>query len=208
MWSELTQTFPASSRSAAARGLPRAGGPLGGGGPEGGGMGRGGGAAGGGLAQVARPDGGAETVDGTIGAGDGFVEVLNFEDGQRRAERLLLDDAGVVGDAGKERRQGKEALGEFGAVRPLAAGENLPAALDRVGHLLFDLLALRGGVERPEAGLFVEAVPDLQPLRLANELFDELVVDGFKKIEPLDGEAGLAAVVEAADGGAGDGGVQ
>src|SRR6185369_1629379 len=82
-----------------------------------------------GPVDVRRPDGARQAVHGGVGAGDDLVDVAVGDDGQRRAELLLVDDAGALGGAGEDRRLEEVA----GPVDRAAAGGRLRAARERLG---------------------------------------------------------------------------
>src|SRR5262245_50448669 len=80
-----------------------------------------------------------------------------------------------------------------------AAGENAGAALYSVGHLRFNLVSLCGCVKRPNNHTLLHTVSHTKLFNFTDELRYKLVVDLREKVKPLDGEARLTAVEEAAD---------
>src|SRR6478752_1090398 len=84
-----------------------------------------------GLLVVRAPDGAGQPVDGAVGDPQGVVHVLVPQDGEDRAEDLLLGDRHVRGDVGEDRGADVVALvpGRLGASRD-EAGALLDALLD------------------------------------------------------------------------------
>ena len=91
------------------------------------------------------------------------------------------------------------------AHRAASAGQDPGSALDRILHLLFHFVALRCGVQRADDDTLFDTIPDSKPVHFGNELRDKLIVDLVEQIEPLDGEARLAAIEESSDGCRADG---
>ena len=85
-----------------------------------------------------------------------------------------------------------------------AAAEPLGAVGDRVVDQLADEVELVVGDHRPDLGVPVERVADLEALGLADDAGDEVVGDLALDVDALDPRAGLAGVGEAAPDGARD----
>ena len=66
------------------------------------------------LREVARPDGGRQTVDRVVRRRDRLVDVVDLDHGGDRAEDLLLRDPHVVADAGEDRRLHEVTVAEVG----------------------------------------------------------------------------------------------
>src|SRR5262249_28494390 len=80
-----------------------------------------------------------------------------------------------------------------------AARENAGTTLYSVGHLRFHFISLGGAVKRPNNDALLQSISDAKLFNFADKLRYKLVVDFLEKVKPLDGQARLAAVEEAAD---------
>ena len=143
------------------------------------------------LVHVARPDAGAESVDGVVGDGDGLLLRLEGGDGRDRAEDLLLEDAHVVG-AGEDRR-----LDVVAALDDVVAGAPRQdhGALGRADvDVLFNLRVLREGNLRAHHRGRIERVTGLDGLRPGDDALHEGVVDVLLHQQPRLTRADLALV--------------
>ena len=89
----------------------------------------------------------------------------------------------------------------------LAAGDDLGAALDRIGDVLLDLVDRFHVDQRPLRHAGFGAVADLHRRDFLRELFDELVVDLVLGVDAVGADAGLAHVAVFRDHGAFDRGI-
>src|ERR671935_2686244 len=79
--------------------------------------------------EIVRPDRAGQPVLHLIDLRQHLILVAPFEDGENRAEDLLLGDAHVHGHIGEHGRLDIEPLGEMGIARPLAASDETSAVL-------------------------------------------------------------------------------
>ena len=135
------------------------------------------------LSIAAGEDPRLEPVAGRVGEGDPLLERLVGRDRAHRPEDLLAGDLHVGGDVREHGGLDQPVL--------LAAGEHGRAA--RPGLLdPGDDPLLRVGVDhRPDVGLLVRRVADLERLDLGDEARDEVVVGGAADVDPLHGDAAL-----------------
>src|SRR4051812_41301916 len=110
-----------------------------------------------------------ETVFGVVGALDHLGLVLEGLQRSNRPEDFLVQHLGVVGHVRQHRRRIEIA----GAVRPLAAGQDLGALAERVLDQFDHLVAAFGIDQRPQRHAIVEAVAHLQAGHLGGELLGE-----------------------------------
>ncbi len=159
----------------------------------------------GGPIGVGAPHRAGQPEVGGVGPLDHVVHVPVGDDRQRRAELLLVDDPGPVGDVGEDGRLEEVA----GAVHGVAAGGGGGPVGHGVGHQLLDPLVLGGVVDRAELGVGLGAVAHLDGRGLRGQALDHLVVERLGHVDALDGRAHLAVVVEGAgeDGLADHGGI-
>ena len=120
-----------------------------------------------GLRTVARPDAGAEPVEGVVGDLERVVLVVEAGHRDDRAEDLLLEDPHRV-VALEDRRLDVVAAGQVAAeLGPRAAGEHLGALLAADVEVGQDLLELVVRGLRADHGVGVERVALLDRLRCA-----------------------------------------
>ncbi len=97
---------------------------------------------------------------------------------------------------------------EVRLVRPLATGTQRGPVLQRLGDVALDLLAVPGADQRPGLRLRVERAPEPDALGAADQLGDELLVDGVLDDQARTGRADLAGVEEDRGEGVVDGGFE
>ena len=115
-------------------------------------------------------------------------------DRRHRAEDLLAPDLRLV------RRRAEQGRGQAAAlVDQLAAGEQLGAGGDRLVDPLLDPVAVARGDQRPDVGLVVERVADLELLDVGDQPLGEGVGDVLLDEDALDRDAALAGVREGVD---------
>ncbi len=156
-----------------------------------------------GLGDVFGPDGGGEAVHVFVAAGDDFVNVFEFDDGEDGAEDFFLGDFMVVLDVREDGRFDEVAF----VADAVAAGDELGAGIlaaldvahDFVELFLTDLRALGGGS--------VEGIADALFFGAGGQFFDELVVNFAFDEESRAGTATLALIEEEGEESAFDGGV-
>jgi hypothetical protein len=145
-----------------------------------------------GVLDVLAPDTGTETGVGVVGTLDDLLLVRPGLGGDNGAERLLGDDAAVVGRVVDDGRLDEEALLGRGGV--LADGE-LVAVLLSVREEFLDLLVLHLVLDRAEEGAGF-GVTDLDGLGEVDHLGEELGVDALVDVDTLGGDTDLARVLE------------
>ncbi len=139
-----------------------------------------------------------------LALGDDLVLVAEGLDRRDRAEDLLAEQPGVVGDAGED-GGGEEVAG---AVGRLAAGDDRRALRHRVVDEVGDLVAGLGIDQRADRDAVLEAVAELERLHPRGELLDEGVVHRLVDVEAVGGGAGLAHVAHLGDHRALDRGIE
>lgn len=148
------------------------------------------------MIEILGPDGRTETHLGVVGAGNNVVLVLPREEGHDGAERLLGDDARVLGwtiDNGR----GNEVAG---LVFVLAANSNAPLLLLDVAEEGLDLLKLHAVLHGTQEDALLVALAGLDRLGELDSFVTELLVDVFVNVYTLDGKADLAGVEEGEGG--------
>jgi ParB family chromosome partitioning protein len=136
-----------------------------------------------------------QAVDGVVGHSDRLGVVGDLDDREHWPEDLPLRDRHRVVDAGEDRRLEVVAL----AVRARggrAAEHDLRALLAAEAHVVRDGLELLGRDQRPEIGVVVHRVAELQRARPRHQLLHELVVDRRRHDQPRARLAHLALVEE------------
>lgn len=150
-----------------------------------------------GTGDVAREDGGGETVHRVVGLGDDVGLVLELGHDDDGAEDLLLDDAHVGLDVGEDGGLDEEALGAVALASGVDGRALLLAALDvRHDSVVLELRSL-GALERVRR----EGGSDLKRLDLLREEREELVVDALLDVDARAGAAALAVVEEESESG-------
>ena len=144
--------------------------------------------------RVAGPDRRLEPIAALVRQRHRLLGVGDAHHRERRAEGLLGHAQHRVIDAGEHGRLVEAA----GPLADPAPGPDLGAALDRVADVGVDQLELGREDDRADVDGAEIAGGTLTERRDAlREPVDELVVDGFLDVDPLDRDADLAAVVEA-----------
>src|SRR5690606_491040 len=141
---------------------------------------------------VVGPHPAGEPVVGVVAQLDGLglgAERLHRDD---RPEHLGLHDVHVPGAAGEHGGPVEVALGQFGVVRALAAGDDLRALLDAARHRGLDLGAVLGGDQRAAAHPLLLAAADDDRIGAPGQFGGERVVDVLVHDEPGTGRADLA----------------
>src|SRR5215211_4569250 len=152
-----------------------------------------------GPVEVSGPYRGPQPVDGTVRQLQRLLHAPHPPDRQRRPEDLLRRHPRVVGGLQKQRRLVEvPLLGEALALGPPRAVQDLGPRVHGTLDLLLDELPPAGGVERPEHDPFGGAWSHPQTADLRGQLFDELVGHALEDEDPLDREARLSGVEEAA----------
>jgi hypothetical protein len=147
-----------------------------------------------GVLDVLAPNTGAETGVGVVGALDDLLLIRPGLGGDDGAERLLGDDAAVVGRVVDDGRLDEEALLGGGGV---LANSELIAVLAGVLEELLDLLVLHLVLHGAEQGAGL-GVADLDGLGEVDHLLEEFGVDVFVDVDTLGGDTDLAGVLEGA----------
>src|SRR4051794_25391858 len=143
-----------------------------------------------------RPDAGAEPVRRVVRLLDRLVRRAEGEDGEDRAEDLLLRDPVTLSDVREHGRREPVALLGQDAGRLVDLGALLLPGRDE----LADLLELRGGVDGPDVGVLVQWIADPQRREAALELRHERLVDRLLDEETRAGAADVSLVeVDAVD---------
>jgi hypothetical protein len=145
-----------------------------------------------GVLDILAPDTGTKTGVGVVGTLNDLLLVRPGLGGNDGAERLLGDDAAVVGRVVDDGRLDEEALLSGGGV--LADGE-LVAVLLGVREELLDLLVLHLVLDGAEQGAGL-GVADLDGLGEVDHLGEELGVDALVDVDTLGGDTDLARVLE------------
>ena len=113
--------------------------------------------------EVAREHVGDEAVLGVVGGGDRLVLVVEAADRRDRAEDLLLQQLGVVGDVGRARSGRRSSRRRRGRGRRRRACAPLPiASVDELG----DLVALGVVDQRADLDALLGAAADLHRAHL------------------------------------------
>src|SRR6185295_16579085 len=127
-----------------------------------------------GLADIARPHAGGEAVDRGVGELDGFLDLLERDDGEHRPEDFLAGHLHVVAHAVEDRGLHEPAL---------AADRRRPAAVHHPGafalpllHITEHRLPLLPGDQGAELRPRIERIAGRQPLRTRHQTLDELAV--------------------------------
>jgi hypothetical protein len=115
-----------------------------------------------------------------------------FDHRQDRPELFLVDQPRAVGDVAHDGRADEETL-----LRARAAGHHR-AVLPGVFDDFLDLVELHAVLQRPDLGALFQAVADHRGAGQRRQLVAHLVIDRLMHIEPLHGDADLAAVLEGA----------
>src|SRR6476619_4772037 len=113
-----------------------------------------------------RPDAGREPVRRVVRLLDRLLRRTEGEDGEHRAEDLLLGDPGALGDVREHGRREPVALLRQAARRLVHLGALLGAGRDK----LADPVELHARVDRAEVGVLVQRVADTDRAQTALEL--------------------------------------
>src|SRR5215510_685366 len=154
---------------------------------------------------VARPDGGCETVRRIVGYLDCVLLAFKRDNGRDRAEDFFTGDAGAVINVVEDGRLHVESLGKLiGA----------PAANSQLGFLFAEFLigahalVLLFAYQRPHLCLAVEWGAELDFLCLLGHGIDKFLVDGFLNQDAAARRADLSLVDENTEKRAVDGGFE
>ncbi len=148
------------------------------------------------LADIGGPDAGAEAEGGGVGALDQLVRILERDRRDHRAEDLFLRDAHVVLHIGKHRRLHEIALRERALGEAAAAGKCRGALLLSDVEIAGDAVHLLLRHQRPDLGVGIEAVADLQLLAELGDAADEFVIDLLLDEQARAGAADLPRIGE------------
>src|SRR5207244_9612344 len=137
-----------------------------------------------------------EAISGAVENFDRFFKTLHFDDGQDRAEYLLLSDAHGRSHLIEDRWPIEVIVNPLAGFIDLAAGEKPRAFLFTDLHIAMHLFARRMIDQRPYLDAFVEAVADLDLLGPRDEHIRQFRLDVSMKNQPTRRRAALASGAE------------
>src|SRR5215208_98139 len=148
------------------------------------------------LVHVASEDRRRQPVADAVRDADRPVEVLDADEGRRRAEDLLLRDSHLRVDVPEERRPIVEAVPEAVARRDLTAGQQLRTLVDAHLCVRVDLLERALVDHGADVGAVFPAGAEPQAFGCRREPRRELVVDALLRDYARSGRAALTGGAE------------